>query len=75
MHYLCPRLQSAFLIEFLNQLIRPFLINRVGQNHMYMVHVRLFFGSKITKYTVIYGVQIQFWPTLFIHYTIRDSSS
>jgi len=25
------------------------------------------FGRDITKYTVIYGVYIRFWPTLFIN--------
>ena len=25
------------------------------------------FGREITKYTVIYGAYIQFWPTLLIH--------
>jgi hypothetical protein len=24
------------------------------------------FGREITKYTVVYGVYVQFWPTLFI---------
>ena len=27
----------------------------------------VFFGREITKYTVIYGVYIQFWPTLHIY--------
>jgi hypothetical protein len=26
------------------------------------------FGREITKYTVMYGVYIRFWPTLHIHY-------
>ena len=29
------------------------------------------FGSGITKYTVIYGVYIRFWPTLLIHTECR----
>ena len=33
------------------------------------------FGRNITKYTVIYGVYIQFWPTLVIYGgTIVDGS-
>jgi hypothetical protein len=36
---------------------------RIGQNHIYMVYIR-YFGRKITKHTVIYGVYIQLWPTL-----------
>jgi len=37
-------------------------IARVGQNHtLYGI-----FGRETTKYTVIYGVYIQFWPTLRI---------
>ena len=38
-------------------------IHRVGQNHIYTVYIR-YFGREITKYTVIYGVYIRFWPTL-----------
>jgi hypothetical protein len=44
-------------------------IFRVGQNHIYTVYIRYFcgiFGREITKYTVIYGVYIRFWPTLSI---------
>jgi hypothetical protein len=40
-------------------------IARVGQNHKYTVHIR-YFCREITKYTVIYGVYIRFWPTLRI---------
>jgi len=40
-------------------------IHRVGQNHIYTVYIR-YFGREITKYTVIYGVYIRFWPTLYI---------
>jgi hypothetical protein len=36
---------------------------RVGQNHIYTVYIR-YFGREITKYSVIYGVNIRFWPTL-----------
>jgi len=34
------------------------------------IYIRLIyaiFGREITKYTVIYGVYIQFWPTLQIY--------
>jgi len=37
---------------------------RVGQNHIYTVYIYGIFGREITKYTVIYGVHIRFWPTL-----------
>jgi len=37
---------------------------RVGQNHIYIRCVYGNFGREITKYTVIYGVYIWFWPTL-----------
>ena len=38
---------------------------RVGQNHIYVrcIYIR-FFGREITKYAVIFGVYIQFWPVL-----------
>ena len=32
-------------------------------DHIYTVYTR-YFWSKITKYTVIYGVCTRFWPTL-----------
>jgi hypothetical protein len=38
-------------------------ICRVGQNHIYTYGTS---GREITKYTVIYGVNIRFWPTLRI---------
>ena len=47
----------------------PFM-HRVGQNRIYTVYIRYFcgiFGREITKYTVIYGVYIRFWPTLNIN--------
>jgi len=35
--------------------------------HIYTEHtVYGIFGRKITKYTVIYGVYIRFWPTLHV---------
>jgi len=41
---------------------------RVGQNHIYIYGVyTVFFGGEITKYTVIYGAYIRFWPTLSIY--------
>jgi len=39
-------------------------ICKVGQNHIYIPCTYGIFGREITKYTVIYGVYIQFWPTL-----------
>ena len=39
---------------------------RVGQNHIYIWCVYGIFGRKNTKYTVIYGVYIRFWPTLMM---------
>jgi len=40
---------------------------RVSQNHIFTVYTR-YFGREITKYMVIYGVQILFWPTLNIRH-------
>jgi hypothetical protein len=41
----------------------PRLRIRVGQNHIYTVHIRYFWpGNSI--FTVIYGVYIQLWPAL-----------
>jgi len=40
---------------------------KVGQNHIYIRCVHGCFGSEITKYTVIYGVDIRFWPTLLTY--------
>jgi len=44
---------------------------RVGQNHIYIyIYVRCMYGilnREITKYTVIYGAYIRFWPTLWIY--------
>ena len=40
---------------------------RVGQNYIY-VYIRCIcgiVGKKITNYTVLYGVCIRFWPTLY----------
>ena len=34
---------------------------------IYMRCIYGIFGREITKYTVIYGVHIRFWPTLYIH--------
>jgi len=35
---------------------------------IYIRCIYSFFGREITKYTVIYGVYIRFWPTLNIIY-------
>jgi len=42
------------------------LVCRVGQNHIYTVHIYGIFGRKITKNTVTYGVYIRIWPTLIM---------
>jgi hypothetical protein len=34
---------------------------------IYIRYIHGKFGRKITKYTVIYGVYIRFWPTLELH--------
>ena len=44
-------------------------IFKVSQNHVYIYTPYIWciygmFGRKITKYTVIYGAYIRFWPTL-----------
>jgi len=39
-------------------------MTRVGQNHRYIRCIYGIFGREITIHTVIYGVYIQFWPTL-----------
>ena len=39
-------------------------VNRVGQNHTYTRCVYGTFGREITKYMVVYGAYIRFWPTL-----------
>jgi len=38
----------------------------LAQNHIYTVYIR-YFCREITKYTVIYGKYIRFWPTLEMH--------
>ena len=39
---------------------------RVGQNHIHTRCIYGIFGREIAKHTVIYGVFIRFWPTLFM---------
>jgi hypothetical protein len=41
-------------------------INWVGQNHTFL-GIYGIFGREITIHTVIYGVYIRFWPTLFMY--------
>jgi hypothetical protein len=36
---------------------------RVGQNHIYIRCINGTFGRETTKYTVVYGVSVRFWPT------------
>ena len=33
--------------------------------YIYTVYLYGIFGKEIAKYMVIYGVYVQFWPTLF----------
>jgi hypothetical protein len=44
-----------------------YMIHRVGQNHIYIRCIYGNLGREITKYTVIYGAYIRFWPTLVMH--------
>ena len=44
------------------------IISRVGQNHIYTVHLRYFWQGNHQ----IYGVYIRFWPTLTISSLSRD---
>jgi len=56
------------LFTFILLLRMPFervLMCRVGQNHIFTVCIGIF-GREITKYTVIYGAYIRFWPTLLM---------
>jgi len=49
-------------------------VSRVGQNHIRCVYG--VFGREITRYTVIYVVCIQFWPTLQVsHNRVWESSN
>jgi len=40
------------------------LLDRVCQNHTFLRCMYGIFGRENTKYTVIYGVHLRFWPTL-----------
>jgi len=51
----CSHICTCAILPFV--LSRALPLGRVGQNHG-------IFGSKIAKYTVIYGVYVRFWPTL-----------
>jgi len=44
----------------------PAFIPRVGQDHTYSVYIHNIFGRGITKYTVLYGAYIQYWPILWL---------
>ena len=44
------------------------ILDRVGQDHIYVRCTHGIFGREITKFTVIYGAYISFWPTLLIIY-------
>jgi len=39
---------------------------RVGHNHICTVCIRYIFGREITIYTVIYGVNMRLWPSLYM---------
>ena len=41
-----------------------FLLAKVGQNHICKWCITVILAGQIAKYTVIYGVNIRFWPTL-----------
>ena len=41
-----------------------FLAGKSPNTQSYTVHIYGIFGREITKYTVIYGAYIRFWPTL-----------
>ena len=48
-------------------------MSRVGQNHRYKIYVYIrYFCREVTKYTVIYGVYLQFWPTLQMRQIYAD---
>jgi len=49
-------------------------MSRVGQNHIYIRSIYGFFGGKITKYTVIYGVYIRIWPALCMRASRHDGT-
>jgi len=60
--------QKVELVFFFPSLLQLSInIYRVGQNHKCTVYVQ-YFGREMTKYTVIYGAYIRFWPTLQIYY-------
>jgi len=50
-------------------------ISRIGQNHIYIYIWCIYgnFGRKITKYMVMYGVDIRFWPTLPITKNVNET--
>jgi len=39
---------------------------RFGQKHRYTVYMHGISGREITKYSVIYGAYIRFWPFLYV---------
>jgi len=41
-------------------------MSRVGQNHTYICCIHGIYGREITNCTVIYGVYMRFWPTLYM---------
>jgi hypothetical protein len=65
MHTLC---MTIYLVTSLPKVlyIHRMYICRVGGT-IYIQFVYGSFSREITKYTVIYSVDIQFWPTLYIY--------
>jgi len=44
---------------------------KVGWRATTQPYINGIFGREITTYTVIYGVYIRFWPTLYVHHIIK----
>jgi len=42
-----------------------FLAGKLPDIRSYTVNIYGFFGREITRYMVIYGAYIRFWPTLY----------
>jgi hypothetical protein len=62
----CAQCKSG--LTFLYRAGHPYDTCRVGQNHIYIRCIYGIFGREFTKYTVIYGVFIRFWPPIwYVH--------
>ena len=67
-----PTYSSPGSLQFFLALCRPLIIQYFQfwpESYIYGVYT-VFFGREITKYTVIYGVYIRFWPTLSISLSV-----